>query len=105
MTQATLPILGTGAIGDPERPDFSSVLSAGERIMEWELLSKTATEMTVSYRKAPMVDGDINLLREQVKGTALFDDSAWNALDAAGKANFVRTVLQRLGKYLFQGEP
>lgn len=88
-------------------PDLSSVIPAGKKAI-FKVLSTqpgAGTQTQVDYTLIDLVDGDLDLLREQVKGSALFDDAAWAALDAAGKAAFIRVALQKLVKFVFKGEP
>lgn len=88
-------------------PDLSSVTPAGKRAIYKILATQPGanTQTQVDYSLVDLEDGDLDLLREQVKGSALFDDSKWAALDAAGKAAFIRVALQKLVKFVFKGEP
>lgn len=105
MATGTFPKTGTGGDKDPIRPDFSSVESASTKVSDWKFISETSSNMTVEYSLRTLSDGDEDLMRRRVKGSALFDDAAWTALLATQKVDFLRTALQNVVKYLLRGAP
>lgn len=105
MATGTFPKIGTGTADDPFRPDLSSLESATVKAKFLRLFSETPTEMTCDYKLLSLVDGDTDLLRNQIKNSALFNDATWAGLTSAQKADFIRTVCQRIVKYLLRGAP
>ena len=88
-------------------PDLSSVTPAGKKALYKILATQPGanTQTQVDYTIVDLEDGELQLLREQIKGSALFDDTKWDAFTAAQKSEFVRTAIQKIVKFIFRGTP
>lgn len=103
MATANVPIV-TSPATTPADLDLSSIETADNRADITQVADKGDGTADIVYTLVPMADGHPNRLRRQLKNSALFDNAAWTAMSGSAKADFLRTVLKNIVRFILRGD-
>lgn len=86
MPSGTFPRL----VSDTSKPNFSSVETASLTVYSWRVTADTPTTITCDYDLGPITPD------QKLRASLIFNNTDWNALNAAQKLDVLRIAIRRL---------